>query len=200
MRTPTKSTKSLNRALFIDRDGVVNELVQQGDGLRAPRRCEEVSFYPEIIRTELEAIRALGFLLILVTNQPDIDMALVAPRFVEEVNAEVCRRFPLDDVYMCPFASDAHPWKKPNPGMFLQAAEDHALSLCESFHLGDTWRDVTAASRCGCRSLLWNRPYNTELIADFRISSLHEVRVILEGLGDGAGRVQDLTRPDTAHS
>lgn len=190
----------MTRALFLDRDGVLNDLVRHGAGFRAPRLHRELILFPEIAVEDLHAIRDLGFRLILVTNQPDIENRLIDPRFVENVNAELCRRFPLDDVYVCPFASDSHPWKKPNPGMFLQAAEDHALSLSQSFHLGDTWRDVAAAGRCGCRSLLWNRPYNTEVEADHRVTSLHEVRVILESEPNVSRDPETLDRPDSAHS
>ena len=128
---------------------------------------------------ELSEIKKLGFLLILVTNQPDIERGIIPAAFVEELNQFYQKRFNLDAAYCCPYASNVHPMKKPNPGMFLQAAKDFSLDLSKSFHLGDTERDIEAAMRCGCKSILLDRPYNKGLKADLRITSLKELHTLL---------------------
>lgn len=166
-----------NKALFIDRDGIFNYLVEWGGGLCAPRCWPEVTFYPGL--EKLPQFKQQGYRLILVTNQPDIERNTTEKRFVDELNALYRERYQLDAVYMCPFSSDEHPMKKPNPGMLLQAQKDFDLDLSRSFFLGDTEKDVQAAARAKVPSILWSRPYNQDVKADHRINSLEELNTIL---------------------
>mgnify|MGYP001616702971 CR=1 FL=1 len=165
------------RALFVDRDGILNETVFIDSQMHSPRNWGEIRIYPEARR--LRELKSLGFLLILVTNQPDIERDIVSLEFVDAVNGQFRKDFALDGIYCCPFASNDHPDKKPNPGMFLRAAKDFSLTLSECFHLGDTERDVNAAMRCGCKSIIWDRPYNKPLKADHRISTFEELKSVL---------------------
>jgi len=169
----------MQKALFIDRDGIFNELVPWGkDGeLCAPRDWNEWRIYPEI--EEIPSVKELGYLLVLVTNQPDVERGDTELSFVESVNAAYRAKYGLDAVYCCLYAANTHPMKKPNPGMFLQAAQDLQIDLSQSFHLGDTVRDVEAATRAGCKSILWDRPYNRELISNFRINSISQLHGVL---------------------
>lgn len=169
----------MNRALFIDRDGIFHELVPWGEdgALCAPRFSEEVVPYADI--EGIHRIKELGFRLVLVTNQPDIERGITAKKFVDELNERYRAAHQLDAVYCCPFSSDKHPMKKPNPGMFLQASRDLDLSLEDSYHLGDTERDVDGAKRAGIKSILWDRPYNRELSSDYRVKNIFELHQLL---------------------
>lgn len=174
-----------SRALFLDRDGIFNEVVSRNGKLTAPRNWQEVRLH-EGLKPEIFAqIKTLGFFLVLVTNQPDIERGLISQTFVEDVLSQYQKTYGLDALYYCPFANDDHPMKKPNPGMFLQAAQDLSLTLSECFHLGDTVRDIGAARRCGCQSVLWQRPYNTHLVADKVVESWQEVVQILASTRSG---------------
>lgn len=163
-------------ALFLDRDGIFNELVFREDAFHSPRNWNEVKHLP---LENLTAIKSLGFKLILVTNQPDIERGIVERKFVDDLNSFYQKRFELDAVYVCPFSSNEHPLKKPNPGMFLLAEKEMNIDLSRSFLVGDTEKDVLAAKKCGVSSILWERPYNLGLISDFRVSSIKEVETIL---------------------
>jgi len=168
----------MNLALFLDRDGIFNELAPWENGIwGAPRNRAELKFRPEI--EGIEKAKALGFRLILVTNQPDVARGIIDKQFVEEINQHYAKKYQLDAVYVCFSADDADPMRKPNPGMFLKAAEDFDLDLSRCFHLGDTIKDVEAAKRCGVKSILWDHPYNQRLSADFRIRSLTELFEVL---------------------
>lgn len=168
----------MRKALFIDRDGIFHRLVPWGGGLCAPRFESERFEYPEI--QGIERVKELGFLLLLVTNQPDVERGITSRDFVERVNENYQRRFKLDGVYVCFDSSDDSPLKKPNPGMFLAAAKEWDLSLKDSFHLGDTDRDVEGAARAGIRSILWDREYNRDLSADYRVHSIEELTRLLQ--------------------
>ena len=102
-----------NRALFLDRDGVLNELVYYDGKPHSPRFWEEVKHYDGL--DELPKLRELGFLLILVTNQPDIERGIIPQKFVDELNEHYRQRYQLDAIYCSPHQADTHPWKKPNP-------------------------------------------------------------------------------------
>jgi D-glycero-D-manno-heptose 1,7-bisphosphate phosphatase len=167
----------MKRALFIDRDGIFHALAPWGGELCAPRNWEELHPFPEI--EGIEKARDLGFLTVLVTNQPDVERGITPRAFVDEVNELYRKKYSLDGIYCCLHSEDSHPMKKPNPGMFLQAAKDLDIDLKRSFHLGDTDRDVEVAQRVGCRSILWDRDYNHELSPQFRISSVNELLYIL---------------------
>ena len=167
-----------NKALFLDRDGIFNHLVEWGGGLCAPRAWPEVIFYSGL--DGLPLLKRKGYRLILVTNQPDIERDIIEKRFVDELNALYQKRFQLDAVYLCPFSSDEHPMKKPNPGMILQAQKDFDLDLSKSFFLGDTEKDTIAAERAKVRSILWDRPYNRQIPSDYRIHNIEEIDTILD--------------------
>jgi D-glycero-D-manno-heptose 1,7-bisphosphate phosphatase len=166
-----------HRALFVDRDGIFHALVPWGGGLGAPRNWEEVHFFAEI--DGIEQFRDWGYRLVLVTNQPDVGRGIITRSFVDELNEHYRKKYRLDAVYVCFASSNSDPMKKPNPGMFLKAAEDLSLSLKESFHLGDTDRDVEGARRAGMPSILWDRPYNRTLSPDYRVNSICDLQGIL---------------------
>jgi len=168
----------MNRALFLDRDGIFNELVDHNETVwGAPRNWDEVKFYDGL--DKLPQIKEMGFLLIMITNQPEIERKLLKEEFVKEMNSQLKEKYQLDAVYYCGYKSNDHPMKKPNPGMLQMAAEDFGLSLRDCYFLGDTERDVDAAKRVGCFSILWERSYNKDIKADFRVKSLQEVIDIL---------------------
>ena len=164
-------------ALFLDRDGIFNEVIFRGDVLTSPRNLSEVIPYPHL--QSLSEAKKMGFLLILVTNQPCVETGEVNMEFLEQYHGQLKATHKLDGVYLCPYADKTHPLRKPNPGMFLLAAKEHNIDLRKSFHLGDTEKDTLAAANCGATSLLWDRPYNQGVKADHRVSSLKEVLDIL---------------------
>jgi histidinol-phosphate phosphatase family protein len=167
----------MKRALFLDRDGIFNELVPWGGNLAAPRCWEEVKLYEGM--ESIKSIKALGFLLILISNQPDIEREITEKRFVENVNSWLKIQYDLDDTYYCPYSSDDHPDKKPNPGMILHAARKHQIDLNRSFFIGDTERDIVAGQRAGVTPILWNRVYNQSTQCMTRINTLSELTRIL---------------------
>ncbi len=168
----------MHRALFLDRDGIFNELVERDGILTSPRNWNEVKLYPGL--DGLADIKALGYRLVLITNQPCVESGTVTETFLESMHGYLQRTFGLDAIYYSPSASLQNPRRKPNPGMLLEAALRFGISLPDSFVLGDTQKDIGVAINGGCHSIVWTRPYNRHLKADFRVNSLWEVHQILK--------------------
>jgi D-glycero-D-manno-heptose 1,7-bisphosphate phosphatase len=175
----------MHRALFLDRDGIFNALVEREGVLTSPRNWNEVRLYPGL--EGLADIKAMGYVLVLVTNQPCVEAGTVTETFLESMHEYLRRAHNLDGIYFSPSASNHHPRRKPNPGMLLEAALRFGISLPDSFVLGDTQKDIGAARNGGCQSILWTRPYNRHLVADYRIDSLWEAHGILKRSLEEAG-------------
>jgi D-glycero-D-manno-heptose 1,7-bisphosphate phosphatase len=141
----------LRRAVFLDRDGVLNRSVVRGGKPYPPHTLAELEILPGVPEA-LRRLRAAGFLLIVVTNQPDVARGTQRREVVEAINAALSTALPLDDVLTCYDDGDT-PRRKPNPGMVLEGAQRHGVPLRASFLIGDRWKDVEAGRRAGCRTV-----------------------------------------------
>ena len=150
----------MNRAVFLDRDGVLNEAPVGTDGV--PRPPAGVADLHIISGTAaaLRRLRSAGFLMLVVANQPEVARGTLSMDAVEEVNDKLSARLPIDAVYVCPHTSDACDCRKPKPGMILDAADDWDVDLAASWLIGDRWVDVTAALAAGVRPVLLERRYS----------------------------------------
>jgi D-glycero-D-manno-heptose 1,7-bisphosphate phosphatase len=170
------------RAVFLDRDGVLNAAVVR-DGLPyPPRSVDEVELLPGV-EDACRRLRSAGFDLIVVTNQPDVARGTQTLEGVRRINDVLAAALPLDEVVICPHDdADGCDCRKPKPGMITAAAERRGIELTASFMVGDRWRDVEAGIRAGCRTLLIDRDYDERSVrADASVADLSEAAVwILE--------------------
>lgn len=151
---------ALRPAVFLDRDGVLNEPWLDGDVARGPRSPGQLVLVRGAAE-EMRRLREARFFLVAVTNQPDVAAGLVSRATADEINARVAAELGLDAVYMCPHDGAARcSCRKPKPGMLLAAARDHHLDLARSWLIGDRWVDVMAGRAADVRSLLLERPYS----------------------------------------
>ncbi len=135
-------------ATFLDRDGVLNRAELREGKPHAPRRLE------------VRALREAGFLIVVVTNQPDIGNGHVDRQVVDAMHARLRRRLPVDAIEVCPHRqTDGCPCRKPQPGMLLAAAERLGIDLRRSFMVGDDPRDIQAGRSAGCYTVLVDRGY-----------------------------------------
>lgn len=140
----------MRRAVFLDRDGVLNEAVVRNGKPYSPAGLHELAIPPDV-PDALRALRTAGFALIVVTNQPDVARGIQSRAVVEEINAALRARLPIDDIRVCYHDDpDGCDCRKPQPGLLLQAAAEHGIDLAQSFMVGDRWRDVEAGRRAGC--------------------------------------------------
>lgn len=149
----------MNRAIFLDRDGVLNEAVLRDGKPHPPADLGELRLVAGV-ETCLESLKRAGFLLIVVTNQPDVARGRQTKAGVEEIHDFLQSRLPIDDFFAC-FHDDADgcECRKPQPGMLLEAARKHDVELESSFLIGDRWRDIEAGRSAGCTTVLIDYGY-----------------------------------------
>jgi transaldolase len=146
------------RAVFLDRDGVLNHAIVRDGKPHPPRDLGELRIVDEAVPA-LHRLREAGYRLIVVTNQPDVARGTTTRAEVDAINARIAEAMPVDEFVVCDEDGDA-PCRKPNPGMLLDAARRHRLDLRQSFLIGDRWRDVAAGQRAGCVALFVDRQYD----------------------------------------
>jgi D-glycero-D-manno-heptose 1,7-bisphosphate phosphatase len=161
----------LKRAVFLDRDGVLNRLVMRNGKPTAPFSLDELQILTGVPEA-LAALRAAGFQLIVVTNQPDVVRGNAERAHVEAIHALLRARLPLDDIRVCYHDDgDGCACRKPKPGMMYAAAVEREIELARSFLVGDRWRDIGAGKAAGCTTILVNafpEEARTEPDAEFR--------------------------------
>ena len=146
-------------AVFLDRDGVLNAAVVMGGLPHPPRTASEVVAMPDA-PDACRSLRLAGFMLVVVTNQPDLARGTTNMVDVEAINRSVRRIVTVDDLRMCPHDdADDCQCRKPRPGLLLDAAADHGIDLPQSWMIGDRWRDVDAGRAAGCRTIFIDRGY-----------------------------------------
>ena len=147
----------MRRAVFLDRDGVLNRAVQRAGRPFVPSSLDELEILPGVDEA-LGRLRAAEFLLIGATNQPDVARGLVSRESVEAIHEFMRKRLPLDDIRVCyHLDADRCACRKPQPGMMFAAAVARQIQLASSFMIGDRWRDIGAGRAAGCRTILVNR-------------------------------------------
>jgi D-glycero-D-manno-heptose 1,7-bisphosphate phosphatase len=147
------------RAVFLDRDGVLNRAVVRGGRPYPPATAAELEILPGVP----EAVRRLhdaGFLVIGATNQPDVARGTQSRAVVEAMNERLLAAMPLAAILVCYEDGDDCPRRKPNPGLLLEAARSYGIDLPASFMVGDRWRDVEAGRRAGCRTVFIDLGYD----------------------------------------
>jgi D-glycero-D-manno-heptose 1,7-bisphosphate phosphatase len=161
------------RAVFLDRDGVINRAVLRDGKPHPPQSIDEMEVL-EGVPDALSKLREAGFRLIVVTNQPDVARGSQTQQAVEAMHAKLVSDLPIDEVLACYHDGDACECRKPKPGALLDAARRHGLDLEHSFMVGDRWRDIEAGQRAGVQCLFVDNGYREQQPATpfVRIESL----------------------------
>ena len=146
------------RAVFLDRDGVLNEPTLRNGKPFPPAGLASLKIYADA-RDALDALRASGFALVVVTNQPDVARGTKGQAEVEAIDRAVAAALPIDATYVCYHDGDECDCRKPKPGLLFRAAGDQRIDLARSFMVGDRWRDIEAGQAAGVRTILIDRHY-----------------------------------------
>jgi D-glycero-D-manno-heptose 1,7-bisphosphate phosphatase len=162
-----------NKAIFLDADGVLNTAIIKNGKPAAPISLAELKI-PDEVKPSLDRLKAAGYLLVCVTNKPDIARGLMTQTDVDAIYANIRQALPLDDVFIC--YVEGSECYKPNPGLLLSAKKKYDIELALSYMIGDRWSDVKAGQNAGCKSIWIDRGYlnqtKPEPPADFTTQSL----------------------------
>jgi D-glycero-D-manno-heptose 1,7-bisphosphate phosphatase len=175
-----------NAAVFLDRDGVINQSKVVAGKPYPPLSIEEFLILPGVADA-CRKLKEAGFLLVVATNQPDVGRGTLQREIVDRIHEHMCRELPIDRVEVC-----FHPGKggsdcecrKPKPGMLRRAARELHIDLGRSWMVGDRWRDIDCGHAAGCRTVLIDYGYDEPLKQqpDFRASNLAEAAGLILNL------------------
>ena len=176
------------RAVFLDRDGVLNRAVVREGRPRPPATLQDLEILPGVADA-CGTLRLAGLRLIVVTNQPEVGRGTLALDVVNEMNLALKRGLRLDDVRVCPHDDgDRCECRKPAPGMLLAAAREWDISLPASVMVGDRWRDVESGKRAGCKTVFIDygyaepRPESPDLVVRSLAEAVPWILRTLEGI------------------
>lgn len=162
------------KAIFLDSDGVLNKAIIRNGKPTAPTTLNELEI-PAEVKPALDRLKGADYLLICVTNKPDIERGLMTQAGVNTIYDTIRKSLPLDDVFICYHEySDCY---KPKPGLLLDAAKKYDIDLGSSYIIGDRWRDIGAGQNAGCKTIWIDRGYaekKPDPPADFTAHSLTE--------------------------
>lgn len=179
---------AVRRTAFLDRDGVLNCAVVRAGRPHPPASVED-TVIPAEVAPALARLRAGGYRLVVVTNQPDVAAGRQRREVVEAINTALSARLPLDEVRVCYHAdADACACRKPMPGLLLASP---AHEIAHSVIIGDRWRDIEAGRRAGVRAtVLIERGYDEACAVepDARVGSLSEAVDWILRLDEGIRR------------
>lgn len=173
----------MRTAVFLDRDGVLNQANVCDGKPYPPNSLAETVILPGVVEA-LDALRDAGFMLIVVTNQPDVARGTMSRAVVEEINAYLADHLPIQEFRTCYHDSnDKCDCRKPLPGSLLAAAKKHKINLLKSYMVGDRWRDVEAGANAGCTTIFIDYGYNETdpEMANYRVKSITEATRIILG-------------------
>ncbi len=165
------------QAVFLDRDGVLNEaLVREGKPY-PPATLAEFRIVPEAANA-LARLKEHDFVLLVVTNQPDVARGNQQRATIEEMSLRLRKELPVDAILTCYHDDkDNCDCRKPRPGLLTQASRGYGIDLHTSYMIGDRWRDIDAGANAGCKTILIDHGYNERESAatpDLRVKSLPE--------------------------
>ena len=171
-----------NKAVFFDRDGVINRPIVRNGLPFAPQDLSEFAWM-EGVRDTLDALRGRGYVLLVCTNQPDVVRGMQRRERVDEFHRKIEAELPIARVYAC-FHDNSHACtcRKPKPGMLLQGSADFDIDLERSWMIGDRPKDIEAGLAAGCRTVYVRHDYDlaSTHAAQHEITQLSELLAIIE--------------------
>ena len=172
-------------AVFLDRDGIVNRAIVR-DGKPFPPATSEELEIPSGTFTSLLQLANVGYVLIGITNQPDVARGSQSRQTVESFNTFLLSKLPIREIFVCYHDDiDNCDCRKPKPGLILQAAKKYSLDLSQSWMIGDRWKDIAAGQAIGLKTIFVDYHYAETykgLPADFTVEDTSFLAdIILKG-------------------
>ena len=169
----------MKKAVFLDRDGVINKAYIK-DGLpTSPNSLDELEILPGVKESVLR-LKKFNFVCLVVTNQPDVARGKINKNTVIEMNNFLQKEIKLDDFFVCYHDDEDNcECRKPKPGLLLQASKKWDVNLKKSFIIGDRWRDIQAGEKVGCKTIFLEynyidiKPKNPDFVTDKLLNAVY---------------------------
>jgi len=162
----------MNRAVFLDRDGVINE--ERKDYVKTIKEFQIFDDVPKAIKQ----LKELGFIVIVITNQSAVNRGIITIEKLNEIHVklqEILKEHntSVDKFYFCPHRPDENcKCRKPNPEMLINASQEYNIDMKNSFMIGDSLTDMQAARKAGCKGILLEKNQNLLQLVNSMIDDL----------------------------
>lgn len=171
----------MKKAVFLDRDGVLNRVLIKNGKPFPPYDLNNLEIL-EGAKDTIAALKKSNWLVIVVTNQPDVARKITSKKNVEKINKYLKSILQFDDIYTC--YHDNHDFcdcRKPKPGMLVTASKKNNIILQNSYMVGDRWSDIEAGNKAGCKTIFIDYKYKEKKPVNFNYSvkSIYEAAKII---------------------
>jgi D-glycero-D-manno-heptose 1,7-bisphosphate phosphatase len=171
----------VSKAIFLDRDGVINRVILRDRRPFSPRNMDEF----EILEKVSEAValfQKVGLVVVVITNQPDLAKGLVSESLISEIHEKIRNEIGINHFYFCGHSDLQNcACRKPKVGMLLQASRDLGINLDSSYLVGDRWKDIKAGQEVGCKCYYIDNNYDEPRPSSpfYTVKSLYEAAVLV---------------------
>ena len=174
----------MKKAVFLDRDGVINKAFIK-DGLpKSPNSLNELKILPGV-KESISRLKKLNFICLVVTNQPDVQRGKIKKNTIIKMNNFLKKEIELDDIFVCYHDDqDNCNCRKPKPGLLLQARKKWNVDFKKSFIVGDRWRDIQAGKKVGCKTIFLDyrykdiKPKNPDFVTDTLLNATYIIEKV----------------------
>lgn len=171
----------MRKAIFLDRDGVINKAIVINGKPFPPHNLNDVKILKEV-KKSMDLLKASNWMIIVITNQPDVSRGITSRYKVEKINSYLKHKLPIDEIYTC-YHDDKENCKcrKPKPGALKLAAKNNNIDLDKSYMIGDRRGDIEAGNVAGCKTFFIDYNYDEIKPLDFtfQVKSLKEATDII---------------------
>jgi D-glycero-D-manno-heptose 1,7-bisphosphate phosphatase len=165
----------MNKAIFFDRDGVLNKLIYRDGGFYSPQKFSQFKIEKEAMKVT-KTTKSLGFLNLVVSNQPDISRQKMNEADLGRMTNLLKKELTIDDVFYCKHDDiDNCKCRKPSSGLIIEASKKWNIDLKNSFLIGDNWKDIEAGKDINLKSFLLDKDYNEGFEFEDRLKNLSDL-------------------------
>lgn len=167
------------KAVFFDRDGVINKLIQREDKIAPPWKMEEFEYLPNV-KKAVDIVKELRYNTFIVTNQPDVLDSKMKGSELTRIMLKIKQDLGIDD-YICAYRRSSHLYK-PKPGMIVELMNYYSLDKRKCYMIGDTWKDVAAGNSAGVKTIYIGGPITEKDVVPnyYATDILHACELIKE--------------------
>ena len=157
----------INRAIFLDRDGVINNSIIIDGKPHAPKILDQFNFI-DGVKHSLKIFKQKGYLNIIITNQPDVNANLLDKDILEKMHQKIFKELQIDDIFVCVHRADENcECRKPKPGLIYESVKKWKIDLRSSYLIGDRWRDIDLANFLCIENFFIDYNYNEKKPTNF---------------------------------